>query len=645
MIHFEPYVSAGRGDAPARSRSRRVRSAALLALALAAPACAVEPGSLEDPAGGVSAAGQALTVDLDPRKSLLITDADVVSAFTLKEVLDQLSNGQALEVFHQMFATELQAATPGSGSGPHCDDVAAAGSINGWPAECPRPEGQEALRDPFGDDPGAGYMATTLSNRFDLAPASGENCGEYRINFARRSGIGQAGKLTRLFIAFEARLANPHPSEGLAGCRPVIAFWQGLSALPPATRASELHRFYFEGLPGFRPVIDVNQFGAVAGPQGGQIRVNQFLFIQSALGDWSAREFRLVPDGSGADLHVVLQPHFNKDVPARALFNPVASDPRAVRFQREFFVGSVERLALQDMNTMNYAASVPDEFNSGDSHMVGGANPRTELFNDYGAELGPDPSDLGARIQAQLTAIGSPLTPSNIVERATSLSCGGCHNISQDAQLARPLGLPAAFPRSLGFVQVSEDLVAIPEEPERQRFETSPLLAAVLPYRAQLMTDFLAPVIGFERDGGWTSSQAALSLSTTIKTEGASALAVVASNGWSEITSIPTSIVGAGAIGPELKLDLFVPTNQPNPSFRGQISLLVSIPSARISNQWIGQVSLDRVALGAFSSLRFPLPATLRRILGYGVTDVTFTIQLNVAANTSPYYLDHLRFH
>jgi hypothetical protein len=124
-----------------------------------------------------------------------------------------------------------------------------------------------------------------------------------------------------------------------------------------------------------------------------------------------------------------------------------------------------------------------------------------------------------------------------------------------------------------------------------------------------------------------------------------SGLAVVASSGWSEIVSIPTSIVGAGAIGPDLKLDLFVPKNQPNPSFRGQVSLLISIPSARISNQWIGQVSLDRVALGAFSSLSFPLPATLRRILGYGVTDITFTIQLNVAANASPYYLDHLRFH
>lgn len=641
MTHATWNVSLERCAAPAR----RVRSAALLALTLTPLGCGTGGGSFLPAADDIGSTGEALTIDIDPRKSLLITDADVVSAFTLKEVMDQLSNGHALDLFHQMFATELQAATPGSGTGPHCDDVSADGSINGWPAECPRPEGQEALRDPFSDGSGAAYMPTTLSNRFDLAPASGENCGEYRINFARRSGIGQAGKLTRLFIAFEARLANPNPSQGLAGCRPVSEFWQRLSALPPATRAHELHRFYLEGLPGFRPVIDVNQFGAVAGPQGGQIRVNQFLFIQSALGDWSAREFRLIPSGSGGNLRVTLQPNFNKDVPARALFNPASSDPRAVRFQSTFFIDSVERLALQDMNSMNYAASVPDEFNSGDSHMVGGANPRTELFNDYGAEFGSDPSDFRTRIQSRLAQIGSPLTPGNIVERATSLSCGGCHNISQDAQVMRPLGLPTAFPRSLGFVQVSEDQEAIPEEPARQRFMTSPLLAAVLPYRAQLMRDFLAPIIGFERSDGWTSSQAALSTSTSNKTEGASSLAVVASQGWSQITGVPTSIVGAGAIGPDLMLDLFVPTNQPIPSFRGQVSLLVSIPSARIFNQWIGQVSLDGVTLGRFSSLRFPLPEALRRILSYGVTDITFTIQLNVAANPSPYYLDNLRFH
>ncbi len=632
------------GAASAGRRTQSVRCAAWLALAVAIPACATEDGSREAIAEG-SIAVQAATADIDPRKSLLITDADVVSVFSLKEVLDQLSNGHALDLFHQMFATELRAATPGSGAGPHCDDVAVAGSINGWPAECPRPEGQEALRDPFSDGSDAAYIPTTLSNRFDLAPATGENCGEYRINFARRSGIGQSGKLTRLFIAFEARLANPSPGLGLAGCRPVVEFWQRLSTVPPAARASELHRFYLQGLPGFRPVIDVHQLGAVDGPQGGQIRINQFLFIQSALGDWSAREFRIIPQGSGANLRVTARPNFNKDVPVRALFNPTASDPRAVRFQREFFVRSVERLALQDMNTMNYAASVPDEFNSGDSHMVGGSNPRTELFNDYGAEFGSTASDFRSRIQAELTAIGSPLTPSNIIERATSLSCGGCHNISQDVQATRPLGLPAAFPRSLGFNQVSEDMVAIPEEPLRQRFETSPLLDAVLPYRAQVMRDFLAPVIAFERSDGWTSRQATLTASTSIKTEGASSLAVVASHGWSEITSIPTSVVGSGAIGPDLKLDLFVPSNQPDPSFRGQVSLFVSIPSARIANQWIGQVSLDTVAAGRFSTLSFPLPAALQRIFGYGVSDATFTIQLNVAANASPYYFDRLRFH
>lgn len=610
----------------------------LLALTLASAACGAA-GDSEPPLDeSTELAGEqtaALTVNFDPRKSLFITDFDVVDTFSLKDVLDQLSDGHALDMFRQMFATQLPEGAEGAGAGPNCT-----GEINGWPEECPRLEGLEATRDPFADPTsGESYKAITLSNRFDLAPADGANCGEYRINFARRSGDGQANGLTRLFIAFEARLANPTPSLGLAGCRPVLDFWRGLSSVGPAVRASRLHQFYFDGLPGFRPVIDKTQFGALPGPEGGQIRVNQFLFIQAEIGDWSAREYRLIPQLAGQV--PLLVPTFNKDVPARPLFNPTPADARAVQFQEQYFPEQVERLALQDINTMNYASPVPDVFNSGDSHMAGGSKPIVELFNDYGEELGTGPSALRTRIQQKLTALGSSLTPNQIVERATSLSCGGCHNISQDKN---SLGLPAAFPRSLGFNQVGEDLIPIPGDPARQRYESSPLVEASLPYRAQIMRDFLAPVRGFERDAGWTSSQSQLSLNTSVKTEGTSSLRVVPSRGWSEIVSIPSSVVGAGSIGSTLKLDIRLPIQQPNPHFRGQVGVLISIPSASINDQYLGQVSLDSAPLGQFTTVSIPLPAKVQRVLRYGVADVRLKIQLNVAANTNPYYLDNIRF-
>lgn len=618
----------------------------LLLLAAASAACGAADGS-----GGATPAevgeapelvgeqAAALTVSFDPRKSIFITDFDVVDSFSFKDVLDQLSDGHALDLFHQMFATELTPGDTGAGSGPNCT-----GSINGWPAECPRLEGREATRDPFADPTsGESYKAITLSNRFDLAPANGENCGEYRINFARRSGNRGAGGLTRLFIAFEARLPNPTPSLGLAGCKPIVEFWRDLSNVTPQVRSTKLHQFYFQGLPGFRPVIHKQNFGAQLGFGTGQIRVNQFLFIQTLLGDWSAREFRLVPQPSGQSPSTLMIPTFNKDVPARPLFNPNPTDPRAIAFQQSYFPSQVERLALQDLNTLNYADPVPDAYNSGDSHMVGGANPITELFNDYSVEMSTGASDLRTRIQQQLTAIGSSLTPNQIVERAASLSCGGCHNMTQDKP-ASALGLPTAFPRTLGFNQVGEDLTAIPGEPTRQRYETSPFVDAALVYRAQIMRDFLAPVRTFERDAGWSSAQAQLSLSTTIKSEGTSSLSVVPTQGWSEVVSIPSSVVGAGTIGSTLKLDIRLPTQQPNPYFRGQVGVLISIPSAAVYDQYIGQVGLDSAALGAFSTLTLSLPAKVQRLLRYGVADVTLKIQLNVAPNTNPYYLDNLRF-
>jgi hypothetical protein len=620
---------------------------ACAALTLAATAC----GAANDSAGGdsvdsenVASTGsteQALTAsDIDATKSLLVTDEDVVSAFTLKEVMDQLSNGHALALFHQMFATELQPGDPNAGTGPNCT-----GAINGWPASCPRAEGSEASSDPFSDPTSdSGYMPTTLSNRFDLAPADGKDCGEFRINFARVSGAKNSAD--RIFLAFEARLTNPTPTLGLAGCRPVEQFWQSLSTLPTATRAAQMHNFYMQGLSGFSPVISVHNFGEADGSDGGQVRIAEFGFPNQAGSDWSMREFRLRPATSGT-LPYLMQPNFDKDVPARSLFDTTLTDAVTTNFQTSYFPTAVERLALQDVNAMNYPGHVPDQFNSGDSHMLGFGTAITPLFSNYGEQFGTGASAFRSRIQAQLTAIGSPLTPDNIVARATSLSCGGCHNISQDDQLLRPLGLPQAFPRSTGFIQVDETLVPIDGDQTHKRFERSALLEAVQPYRAQLMLDFLTPVPGFERTAGWTSAQSTLSLATasSTKTEGSSSLRVVPTTGWSEIKSIATSLTGSGVIGPNLKLDLFLPTNQPNPSFYGTVSVFVSSPAARINNQYLGQVSLNGLPTGKFSTLSFALPATTQRVLGYGLTDVTFTIQLNVNPNSASYYFDNLRFH
>lgn len=73
--------------------------------------------------------------------------------------------------------------------------------------------------------------------------------------------------------------------------------------------------------------------------------------------------------------------------------------------------------------------------------------------------LGGDASPFGQRIQDKLTAIGSPLTPTNIVTRTQSLSCAGCHRLNANPTFAggqRSLGGGLVFPVSLDFTHAAE---------------------------------------------------------------------------------------------------------------------------------------------------------------------------------------------
>jgi hypothetical protein len=63
-------------------------------------------------------------------------------------------------------------------------------------------------------NPGA-YVPIGLFNRFDLAPASGSNCGEHRIVYARRSGMDLTQNHRNLLI-FEAT-----QRQGLKGCHKI----------------------------------------------------------------------------------------------------------------------------------------------------------------------------------------------------------------------------------------------------------------------------------------------------------------------------------------------------------------------------------------------------------------------------------------
>jgi len=346
-------------------------------------------------------------------------------------------------------------------------------SHNGFEWQCPRNEGELASTNPFTNGPGF-VFPIGLFNRLDLAPVDGSNCGEYRIVFGNTT--------SRNLVIFEAVLPNPNPSCGLQACRPVAELWSSLSS--PTTTASQarsaLEQLYFTGLPGFEPVVHWSHYGAV----GGQVRSNQFM-SGSSQQLWNLKEFNVARLCSGAACRLEVVPVTVKTNPATQLFSDTTTDSRKAAFQSAF-IDQVQSLAVNDINA--FGMSVVDGFNSGQSHSQSfdsGLRSPT-ITNDYGQVFNPT-GPFGTAIQQRLTQIGSTLTPREIVDRATTQSCGGCHSFSG----FRPIGGGITWPPAAGFVHVSE--FGQEQAGFGPGFPISDALKNVfLPHRRNVMQSFLA---------------------------------------------------------------------------------------------------------------------------------------------------------
>ncbi len=485
-----------------RSQSITLFTSTLVLFAAACGVGAVDPNpddadthedALDEAAASSDRGGVGLSVDsssdpvtaaavvIDPRKSLLVTDQVILSGFTFKGVMDQLvaqsgvTGLTSLALFHQWWDTEN--AGPGLGLGAHCNDqlVGGAPALNGFPHVCPRVEGSQASLDPFLNPTTsiASYLPIAVVNRFDLAPSNGATCGEYRVIFARRSGL--TNFTNRNFIIFEAALANPRLDLGIEGCRPVLNFWASLSTKTAAERAPLLKSFYFTGLTGFSPVIHIDNYGNATTRPTGQVRTNQFMQF-----NWNLREFKInktCPTATTCAMRFV--PATDKTNPFADLFRSASTQPLKAEFEgtgTTSFSASVAKLAVNDINTFNYAPN--DKFNAGESDSQSGASLYTAAF-------GTAASPFRTAIQSKLTAIGSTLTPDQIVARAQALSCAGCHELSNGADLGGGL----TWPSSGGFTHVSESSET---GPDGARFTVSPALSGTfLPRRKVVFESML----------------------------------------------------------------------------------------------------------------------------------------------------------
>ena len=449
----------------------------------------VEDSSAVEKANGNGNGGSASEVVIDARRSLVATELPILERFSFERVMTQLADQSGVPgltptmLFRQWWDSQNALVDASFATGPHCDDESdpvLGTALNGYPYACrPAPaEGADAECDPFAVGSACRFIPVGLFNRFDLAPIDGAHCGEHRVVFARESG--QVDARMRNLVIFEAILSNPHPGQGIKGCRKIVDFWADLTDEDDIDeRADALEAFYFDGVANIEPVIDISHFGDNA-LGAGQVRTNQFMQPPGVSPlVWSLREFKLLRSCEGTACSAMeFVPVTAKTNPWGALLDPASSHPQAAAF-RDQLVADVADLAVDDVGAIGLV--VPDAFNSGVSDSSGNPN---FLFAD---QLGIDPSPLRSAVQAELTAIGSGLGVDDIVARAQTQTCAGCHRFSSGADLGGGLTWPASEMR---FTHVSE------RDPETvdgvTRFQISDALVdAFLPARKQVVEDYL----------------------------------------------------------------------------------------------------------------------------------------------------------
>lgn len=429
-----------------------------------------------------------LTVD-PAGPALLITDPTVLEKLPLKRVVEQTLalagvDMSATEAMQRFFDTMNSTADGKFSDVRHCDDPvnpAMFFTLEKDALTCPRAEGALAHSEGLltDGDPDS-FFPVAVVNRFDLTPADGFRCGQYRIIYAKRSGLTDPDD--RVFLIFEAALENPLPGC-LEKCSPIAQFWHGLQGKSPAEIAAEIEGFFFDGLPGFNPAVHPRHFGFDApdagygAHEGGQIRVS--MHMQDP---WDMREMRF--DRDPEHLNPSFVPTTVKNNPPPSHFDPALEDVSGLAspFRSIFAVEAVLPLARNELHAIQM--SVAPEFNGGESVLDGDGK------NDYVA-IATSSSDTSfleeidqniAGLPDALTTCppGDPLDAAAILKRATALSCAGCHAPKDLLGPDRSIGCGLVWPDSIGQVHVTE------------KGQLSPALQNVfLPRRAEVLQSFV----------------------------------------------------------------------------------------------------------------------------------------------------------
>ena len=388
----------------------------------------------------------------DIHRSLVVTDPEVLTKFSFTRTMNKIraTAGAASSVttlaLYQAWMETFRS---------ECDDPRV--DPNGYGFACDlRGEGKLATVNPFDAASTVTFVPVGLFNRFDLAPSSGAHCGEYRIVYAMQTDSSVVRG--RAFVIFEGALPNPDPASGVDACLPVAQFWQSLTDDPDVnSRAAKLEKFYYTGgaVPGFENMVRAAHYGLAtnADPAGaGQIRTNTLIFpspFDQPM--WHLREFKLRrtcdDPASPSTCSLAVQHVTVKTNPAEGLF--AGTHAKAGAFRAAFLsqVANLDAVTLTGIKM-----GINDQFNEWDS-ISGPDVPRPlnpfEIEVKYTAFAD---STIRDKIATKLSTLGDSLSADDILNRATTQTCGGCHQASN----GQDLGGGLTWPSSLGFVHINE---------------------------------------------------------------------------------------------------------------------------------------------------------------------------------------------
>jgi len=384
---------------------------------------------------------------LDASRSFAITDKAILETFTFMRVLDAITANSGVTsemLFRQWWSLHTE---------PHCKEI-----LNGTARRCPTQEGALATA-PFRPED---FIPIGIVNRFDQANAT--QCGQYRLIFANRN----AAPKEAFHLIFEAELPNPRPEIGLQGCKPVAQFWADLSKIESGfERRTRLEKFFFEGIPGFAPAVHADHYRAnQAGIRTLQLNQQNNFFP-------SFYQFRIAREnGTLVMKHDVLE-----NVSFSPLIDASNTDDRSKRF-RQVYLENIKNLAVRDANL--YFMKIPTEFQIQDSQpdKVYQFALNVAYFKSQATQEG---KAFEAEINAELQRLGSTITPMELVTRAETQTCIGCHFTGT------PVGEGVEFPAALDLMSHVSERGGTPTN-----FAISPAMKNVfIPHRMQILKDFL----------------------------------------------------------------------------------------------------------------------------------------------------------